>query len=94
MSSRSESLLNQFLDDWTHEGQQVTDDIRRRFNRLAALAEQVVLAGASPIVVDAYHDLVKLEMASGSLAAERAAREAFNRTAIRAIRWIVAAVAA
>jgi hypothetical protein len=92
--SRTDRILDELLNDWTHEGQQVTADIRERFQGLASMAEQVVLSGGAPVVVEAYTDLVKLEMASGALAAERSAREAFNRTAIRAIRWLVAAVAA
>lgn len=92
--SRTDRILDELLNDWATEGQQVTDDMRARFQKLALKAEQVILAGGSPIVVDAYTDLVKLEMASGALAAERSAREAFNRTAIRAVRWIALAVAA
>ena len=94
MSTRPEALLNEFLEDWTREGQTVTADIRARFVKLADLAEQVILDGGNPLVMQAYTDAVKLEMASGALAAERSAREAFNRTATRAIRWIVAVVAA
>ena len=93
MASRTDRILDELLDDWTHEGRQVTADIRERFQRLANMAEQVVLSGGAPVAVEAYKDLVQLEMASGALAAERSAREAFNRTAIRAIRWVVAVVA-
>jgi hypothetical protein len=92
--SRTDNLLNEFLNDWTHEGREVTEDIRARFRRLAVLAEQVIMAGGSKQIVDAYHDTVRLEMASGALVADRAAREAFNRTAVRAIRWLVIAVGA
>jgi len=94
MSNRAKAFFDEFLEDWTREGQSVTEDMRERFQRLADLAEQVVIAGGSPEVVRAYQDTVRLEMASGALAAERSAREAFNRTAIRAIRWIAATVVA
>ncbi len=94
MASRTDRIIDELLADWTMEGQKVTVDIRQRFHTLALLAEKVIEAGASPVVVNAYHDTVKLEMASGALAAERGAREAFQRTAVRAIRYIVLAVGA
>lgn len=97
MASRTDRFLHELIDDWQREGQTVTDDARRRFNKLAVLLEQLVLAAGSPAfdqVEAAYRDLVKLELASAALQAESAARDAFNRTATRAVRFVVAAVGA
>jgi hypothetical protein len=94
MASKTDRFVDELLNDWAMEGREITVDIRQRFHRLALLAERVIEAGGQPTVVEAYHDTVKLEMASGALAAERGAREAFQRTAVRAIRYIVLAVGA
>ena len=94
MANLTESFLDELLHDWTMEGREVTADIRERFRVLAALAEQVIASGGQADVVAAYHDTVKLEMATGALVAERGAREAFQRTAVKAIRYIVLAVGA
>jgi hypothetical protein len=94
MASRTDRIIDEMLADWAMEGQRVTVDIRQRFHKLALLAERVIEAGGQPEILKAYHDTVKLEMASGALAAERGAREAFQRTAVRAIRYIVLAVGA
>jgi hypothetical protein len=94
MSDRAKELLKAIKDDWQAEGQILTDDVERRFSRLALLAEQVVLDGGSDVTVQAYKDTVALELASAALQAEAQVRAAFQRTAMRAIRFIVAAVGA
>jgi hypothetical protein len=94
MSDRAKELLKAIKDDWQAEGQILTDDVERRFSRLALLAEQVVLDGGSDVTVQAYKDCVALELASAALQAEAQVRAAFQRTAMRAIRFIVAAVGA
>jgi NH3-dependent NAD+ synthetase len=94
MSDRAKQLLNAIKDDWQAEGQILTDDLERRFEKLATLAELVVIDGGSDSTVKAYRDLVALELASSALQAEAQVRAAFQRTAIRAIRFVVAAVGA
>lgn len=97
MSDRADRFLNELIDDWQREGQIVSDDARRRFNRLALLLEQLVLAAGTPGFADveaAYWDTVRLELASAALQAEAKVREAFNRTATRAVRFVIAAVGA
>lgn len=94
MSDRAKELLKAIKDDWQAEGQILTDDLERRFNKLAMLAELVVIDGGSPETVKAYHETVALELASAALQAESQVRAAFQKTAMRAIRFVVAAVGA
>lgn len=94
MSDRAKQLLNAIKDDWQAEGQILTDDLERRFNKLALLAELVVIDGGADETVQAYKDTVALELASAALQAEAQVRAAFQKTAMRTIRFVVAAVGA
>ena len=86
--SRAEQLLNVFLDDWQNRGQRVSDDIRERFRKLAALGEDLILSNGDPLAAKAYLALVDQEKAIGVLAAEREMREAWQASAIQTLRVI------
>jgi hypothetical protein len=94
MATTIEELTEQLLNDFAMEGQRVEGDVSERFARMALVAESVILAGAIEEVKRSYMSAMTIELSSAGLVANRAAREAFERVATRALRWIVLAVGA